>query len=43
MVLALDVGNTNITCGVFNEDEMVGTFRINTPQVILVSLTKMRW
>ena len=30
MVLALDVGNTNITCGVFNEDEMVGTFRITT-------------
>lgn len=30
MVLALDVGNTNITCGVFHEDEMIGTFRITT-------------
>ena len=30
MVLALDVGNTNITCGVFDQDEMVGTFRITT-------------
>lgn len=30
MVLALDVGNTNITCGVFNGDDMVGSFRITT-------------
>lgn len=30
MILALDVGNTNITCGVFNDDELVGSFRITT-------------
>ncbi len=30
MILALDVGNTNITCGVFNDDELVGNFRITT-------------
>ena len=34
MVLALDVGNTNITCGVFDQDEMVGTFRITTKMLI---------
>ena len=30
MILGLDVGNTNITAGVFDEDEMVGSFRITT-------------
>lgn len=30
MLMAIDVGNTNITIGVFNEDELVGTFRITT-------------
>lgn len=30
MLLALDVGNTNITCGIFNEDQIVGTFRLTT-------------
>ena len=30
MILALDVGNTNITCGVFNGDSIVGSFRITT-------------
>ena len=30
MILALDVGNTNITCGVFNGDKIEGTFRITT-------------
>ena len=30
MVLALDVGNTNITCGVFENDNIVGSFRITT-------------
>ncbi len=30
MILALDVGNTNITFGVYNGDELVTTFRITT-------------
>ena len=30
MILALDVGNTNITCGIFNGDKIEGTFRITT-------------
>lgn len=30
MILTIDVGNTNITCGVFKEDEIVATFRITT-------------
>lgn len=30
MILTIDVGNTNITCGVFDNDEIVATFRITT-------------
>lgn len=30
MILAIDVGNTNITCGVFAAAELMATFRINT-------------
>lgn len=30
MLLTLDVGNTNITCGVFKDDDIVATFRITT-------------
>ncbi|MBO5259357.1 MAG: type III pantothenate kinase [Agathobacter sp.] len=30
MILAIDVGNTNITCGVFEKDEIVASFRITT-------------
>lgn len=30
MLLAVDVGNTNITLGVFNEQELLGTFRMTT-------------
>lgn len=30
MLLALDAGNTNITVGVFDNDKIVGTFRLNT-------------
>ena len=30
MLLTIDVGNTNITCGVFNRDELVANFRITT-------------
>lgn len=30
MILGLDVGNTNITAGIFDGDEMVGSFRITT-------------
>lgn len=32
MLLAVDVGNTNITLGVFREKELVGTFRMTTKQ-----------
>ncbi len=30
MILTIDVGNTNITCGVFDGDEITATFRITT-------------
>ncbi|MGN0415277.1 MAG: type III pantothenate kinase [Agathobacter sp.] len=30
MILTIDVGNTNITCGVFREDELAASFRITT-------------
>ena len=30
MILTIDVGNTNITCGVFDEDAIVASFRITT-------------
>lgn len=30
MLLTVDVGNTNITLGVFNEQELLGTFRMTT-------------
>lgn len=30
MILTVDVGNTNITCGVFQEDKVVARFRITT-------------
>lgn len=30
MLLTIDAGNTNITMGVFDEDELVGSFRITT-------------
>lgn len=33
MLLAIDVGNTNITIGVFDGEELLGTFRITTKQV----------
>lgn len=30
MLMAIDVGNTNITVGVFHEDKLIGTFRLTT-------------
>lgn len=30
MLLVIDVGNTNITCGVFQEDQLISTFRMTT-------------
>ena len=30
MVITIDVGNTNITVGVFRGDEVMATFRITT-------------
>lgn len=30
MILTIDVGNTNITCGVFEKEEIVASFRITT-------------
>lgn len=32
MLLTIDVGNTNITMGVFEEEELIGTFRMTTKQ-----------
>ena len=32
MLLAIDVGNTNITVGVFKGKEIVNTFRLTTKQ-----------
>ena len=28
MVLAVDIGNTNITCGIYQEEKLVKTFRL---------------
>ncbi len=30
MILALDVGNTNITCGVFDDEKLMASFRVTT-------------
>jgi len=30
MLLAVDIGNTNVTCGVFNKEELVVTWRMET-------------
>ena len=30
MLLVIDVGNTNITLGIFRGEELLGTFRMNT-------------
>ena len=30
MLLVIDVGNTNITLGIFREEEMIATFRLTT-------------
>jgi len=30
MLLAVDIGNTNITCGIYEEEEMRGRFRLTT-------------
>ena len=30
MLLVIDVGNTNITLGVFRQEELLGTFRMMT-------------
>ena len=30
MLLAIDVGNTNITLGVYKDDELLGTYRLTT-------------
>ena len=32
MLLAIDVGNTNITLGVYREKELIKTFRMTTKQ-----------
>ncbi len=32
MLLTIDVGNTNVTMGVFEEEELIGTFRMTTKQ-----------
>lgn len=32
MLLAIDVGNTNITCGVFEKEELLTTFRLTTKE-----------
>ncbi len=32
MLLTIDIGNTNITCGVFNGEELRATFRLTTKQ-----------
>ena len=50
MILVVDVGNTNITCGVYQEDELKATFRLmsKTPRtsdeygMMLTELLKMK-
>ena len=49
MILVVDVGNTNITCGVYKKEELITTFRITTKikrtsdeyGIILIDLLKM--
>ena len=33
MLLTIDVGNTNITFGIFDEEELITTFRMTTKQM----------
>ena len=33
MLLVIDVGNTNITLGVFDKEELFGTFRMKTKRM----------
>ncbi len=30
MLLVIDIGNTNITVGIYNEDDLIGTYRLTT-------------
>ena len=30
MLVVIDVGNTNITLGVYNQDELIANFRLTT-------------
>lgn len=30
MLLVIDIGNTNITLGIYNEDQLIGTYRLTT-------------
>ena len=30
MLLAIDIGNTNITMGIYNNDELISTYRLTT-------------
>ena len=36
MLLVVDIGNTNITCGIYNETELVKTFRLVTDKNVSV-------
>ena len=37
MILVVDVGNTNITCGVYEAKEMKATFRITGYRIFQIS------
>ena len=39
MLLVIDVGNTNITLGVFDKEELFGTFRMKTKQPLITTHT----
>lgn len=30
MLVTVDIGNTNITIGIFDKDELIGTYRLTT-------------
>ena len=30
MLVAIDIGNTNITIGIFDKDELIGNYRLTT-------------
>ena len=32
MLVTVDIGNTNITIGIFDKDDLIGTYRLTTKE-----------